>query len=431
MAETTPKTTSETTSESTPDGVSVIALENAHIVQSYKRPPFVVARGQGVTLYDTEGRAYTDWVAGIAVNALGYGDPGVTAAIQAAATGLIHTSNLYYTAPQAELAALLCEKSFADRVFFCNSGTEANEGAIKFARKVAHSSGRADKTGIVSFSHAFHGRTMGSLAMTPKEKYQAAFRPLMPDVQVAEYNDLDSARALISDRTAAVFVEPVQGEGGIHEATAEFLAGLRALCDQHGALLVFDEVQCGMGRTGELWSNTFSGIEPDIMTLAKPLAAGLPIGAILTTEHVASHIHPGDHGTTFGGGPFITGVARYVVERISQPEFLAQVREVGGYLKERLHELNSPLIVDVRGRGLMIGLELSVEVGPIIEAGYAHGLLMVNAGPNVIRFVPPLTIGKAEVDDLLGKLETLLVEAVRQHTPAPALATTGAEPQHD
>lgn len=385
----------------------IIGLENDHIVQSYKRPPFVLTRGEGVTVYDAEGKAYTDWVAGIAVNALGYGDAGLTTAIQQAATGLLHTSNLYYTAPQAQLAARLCELSFADRAFFSNSGAEANEGAIKFARKMAYDAGKHEKTELVCFTNAFHGRTLGTLSVTPKDKYQKAFKPLIPGAKVAEYNNIASAEAAIDENTAAVIVEPIQGEGGIHAATPEFLRALRDLCDRYNAVLIFDEVQCGVGRTGELWANT-GDVTPDIMTLAKPLAGGLPIGAILTTEAVASHIHPGDHGSTFGGGPFITGVAEYVVDRISQPEFLAHVREVGEYLKERLEEINSPLVTEVRGYGLMVGMELSVDVSPVIEAGYEHGLLMVNAGPNVIRFVPPLVIEKSHVDALVEKLTSIL-----------------------
>lgn len=388
----------------------IIQLESEHLVQSYKRPPFVLTRGEGMTVYDDQDRAYLDWVAGIAVNAFGYGDAGLAEAIQKASTGLLHTSNLYYTAPQAELAALLCQKSFADRVFFTNSGTEANEGAIKFARKVAYDSGSSDKTEIVSFSDAFHGRTMGSLALTPKEKYQGPFRPLMPGAVLGKFNDNASAESVIGPKTAAVFVEPVQGEGGIHAAEPVFLRALRRLCDQHGALLVFDEVQCGMGRTGTLWAHEVSGVAPDIMSLAKPLAGGMPIGAILTTNAVAEHIHPGDHGSTFAGGPFVTSVAKYVLERVSQPEFLAHVGEVGAYMKERLLELNSPLIKDVRGRGLMLGLELTVEVGPAVEAGYRHGLLMVNAGTHVIRFVPPLIATKADVDTLIERLTVILAD---------------------
>lgn len=387
---------------------AVIELENNNLVQSYKRPNFVLDHGKGMTLYDTEGNAYQDWVAGIAVNALGYGDAGLTQALQQASAGLVHTSNLYYTAQQAELAALLVEKSFADRAFFSNSGTEANEGAIKFARKVAYDSGNPAKTEIVHFSHAFHGRTMGSLALTPKEKYQKPFGPLMPGAVLAEFNNIASAEAAINENTAAVFIEPVQGEGGIHVATPEFLQALRALCDKFNAVLIFDEIQCGIGRTGTLWAYESLGVTPDIMTLAKPLAGGLPIGAILVTEAVASHIHPGDHGTTFGGGPFVTGVAKYIVERVSQPEFLAQVAEVGEYLQERLAEINSPLVKEVRGRGLMVGMELTVDVSPIVEAGYQHGLLLVNAGQEVIRFVPPLIAQKSDVDALVEKLTTIL-----------------------
>ncbi|MDZ4771255.1 MAG: aspartate aminotransferase family protein [Chloroflexota bacterium] len=386
----------------------IMADDAAHIVQTYKRAPFVLTRGEGMTLYDDAGNAYLDWVAGIAVNALGYGDPGLTAAIQRAAEGLLHTSNLYYTAPQVALAKALTERSFADRVFFSNSGTEANEGAIKFARRVAYDSGEADKVGLVCFSDAFHGRTMGTLSLTPKDKYQKPFKPLLADVIVARFNDLDSARDTITDRTAAVFIEPIQGEGGIYPANPEFLAGLRALCDQHGAMLVFDEVQCGVGRTGTLWAHETMGVTPDIMTLAKPLAGGLPIGAILTTEAVASHLHAGDHGSTFAGGPFITSVALYVLERIAEAGFLSHVRTVGAYLKERLEEINSPHIKEVRGYGLMVGLEMHVEVAPIVEAGYQHGLLLVNAGTHIIRFVPPLIAETGHVDMLVERLTGML-----------------------
>ncbi len=389
---------------------NIIAQENAHIVQTYKRPDFVLERGEGVTVYDTDGKAYLDWVAGIAVNALGYSDPELTRVIQDAATGLLHTSNLYYTAPQAELAAALCAKSFADRVFFTNSGTEATEGAIKFARKAAYDSGAPAKFEIVTFTSAFHGRSMGSLSITPKEKYQKPFMPMLQGAQVAEFNNIDSARALINDHTAAVFIEPVQGEGGIYAATPEFLRALRDLCDQHNALLIFDEVQCGMGRTGTLWAHEFSGVTPDIMTLAKPLAGGLPVGAILTTEAVAAHLHPGDHGSTFGGGPFITKVAGYVLDRVSQPAFLAHVQEVGDYLIERLSEINSPLIKEVRGRGLMVGVELTIDPTPLVEAGYQNGLLLVTAGVNTIRLVPPLIVEKQHVDTLVERLTLMLAE---------------------
>jgi len=249
---------------------------------------------------------------------------------------------------------------------------------------------------------------MGAVAVTPKEKYQKAFMPLMPGAVIAEFNNLESAKAAIGAKTAGVIIEPVQGEGGVNVATPEFLKGLRELCDQNGVVLIFDEVQCGLGRTGKLWAHEWSGVTPDIMTLAKPLAGGLPIGAILMTEKVASAMHPGEHGTTFGGGPLVTGVAKHVLGRIDQPEFLAHVSEVGDYLMERLSELNSPIIKEVRGKGLIVALELKVDVSNIIEKGYEQGLLMVNAGTNVIRFVPPLIIEKSNVDHLVEKLTTIL-----------------------
>jgi acetylornithine/N-succinyldiaminopimelate aminotransferase len=388
----------------------LIQDEHDVILQTYKRPPFVLVHGQGVHVFDSTGKSYLDWVAGIAVNALGYGDKDVQAVInQQLATGLIHTSNLYHTVPHVELAKLLTEKSFADRVFFTNSGTEANEGAIKFARKVAYEKGYHDKTELVSFSNAFHGRTMGSLSLTPKEKYQTGFKPLLPAIRGAVFNDIESARAVINANTAGVLIEPIQGEGGINVATPEFLAELRTLCDEHDALLIFDEIQCGMGRTGTLWAHEAYDVKPDIMTLAKPLAGGLPIGAILVTNAVASAIQVGNHGSTFAGNPFVTSVAKHVLERLSAPEFLAHVREVGGYLQEKLKSLTHPDIVEVRGRGLMVGLEFKREVDPIIQAGYEHGLLLVNAGTHVIRFVPPLIIEKHHVDTLYDKL-TLILE---------------------
>ncbi len=389
----------------------ILHLEQEYVVQTYKRPPFVLVHGEGVNLFDSDGNAYADWVAGIAVNALGYGDKDIMRAImQQAANGLLHTSNLYHTAPQAQLAALLTELSFADRVFFTNSGTEANEAAIKFARKLAYEKGQPDKHEIIAFSGAFHGRTMGSLTLTPKAKYQEPFKPLLPGVQIAQFNDIDSVKALINENTAAVFVEPVQGEGGIHIATPEFLRALRALCDRFDVLLIFDEVQCGVGRTGMLWAHEHSGVTPDIMTLAKPLAGGLPIGAALVTQRVADALHPGDHGSTFAGGLLVCETARTVLAKISQPDFLAHVRETGDYLLERLSEINSPLVQAVRGLGLMVGMQLNVDAAPLIEAGYRHGLLLVNAGPNVIRFVPPLIIEKHHVDALAGKLTTILQE---------------------
>jgi len=386
----------------------IIDLESRYVVHSYNRAPFVLAHGEGVYLYDTEGNRYLDLMAGIAVNALGYGDPELARVIAEQAADLIHVCNLYHTAPHAELAARLCELSFADRVFFNNSGSEANETAIKFARKWARQRGGDDKTQIVTFTNAFHGRTTGALAITPREKYQAPFRPLLPDVVTVPFNDITAAMSAIGPQTCAVFVEPVQGEGGIHEADADFLMALRKLCDSYSAALIFDEVQCGLGRTGTLWAYEAAGVTPDIMTLAKPLAGGLPIGAVLVTDSIAQAIQPGDHGSTFAGGPLVCRAAQVVLERVSWPGFLMHVREVGNYLKESLLALDSPLIKEVRGRGLMLGVELAVEAAQVIQAGYAHGLIMVNAGANVLRLVPPLIFEQEHVDELIDSLDAIL-----------------------
>jgi acetylornithine/N-succinyldiaminopimelate aminotransferase len=393
----------------------IIAMEHKYVMQTYRRPDFVLVRGEGARVFDSEGRAYVDGVAGIAVNALGHADPQLVATLQEAAQGLIHVSNLYHTQPHAELARSLVEHSFADRVFFCNSGTEAVEGALKFARKYArHTSlqGRGDKTAIVAFSGSFHGRTMGALSTTAPEKYRAPFEPLIPGVHFAPFNDPEAAEAAITDDVCAVIVEPIQGEGGIHPAQAAFLTRLRAACDRSGALLIFDEVQCGMGRTGYLWAHQFYDVTPDVMALAKPLANGLPIGAVLVTQAVADALEPGDHGSTFAGGPLICRLAGVVLERVSQPDFLAAVREKGEHLADRLAALvqASPLAQEARGRGLMWGVECQVEAASVIAAGYRHGVLVCAAGPNVVRLLPPLTITHAELDELVDGLAAAFEE---------------------
>lgn len=388
----------------------IIEAEKKYLVQTYARPPFVLTRGEGVYVFDADGKKYLDTAAGIAVNALGYNDPELVKAIQDAASGLLHTSNLFYTEPQVALAQALVEKSFADQVFLANTGTEAMEGAMKFARKYHKERGDANRTGFVAFRGSFHGRTMGALAATDSEKYQTPFRPLMPGVTFAEFGNLDSVGAAITSETAAVIIEPVQGEGGVYPASEAFLRGVRDLCDERGALLIFDEIQCGLGRTGKLWAHEHSGVTPDLMTLAKPLAGGLPIGALLMTDAVASAMHVGEHGTTFGGGPFITSVALSVFNRISDEKFLAHVTETGNYLIERLAEINSPHIKEVRGRGLMVGVELDVDAQEVLEKGYAHGLLLIKARERVVRFVPPLIFQKAHVDELVEKFSRVLTE---------------------
>lgn len=389
----------------------VIQNEQNYVLGVYSRPPFVLERGQGSTVYDSEGKSYLDCVAGIAVNVLGYSDPGINQAIsEAAQSGLLHVSNLYHTAPHARLAKQLCETSFADKVHFSLTGADANEGAFKFARRYAREQGHTDKYEIVAFSNAFHGRLFGSLAATPREKYQQPFQPLMPGVRFAEFNNLESAKAAMNEKVCAIIVEPIQGEGGIYPASPEFLQGLRALADQYDALLVFDEVQCGLGRAGTLWAYQGYGVEPDILTVAKPLAGGLPIGAILMRQKVADAMHKGDHASTFAGNPFTTHVANHVVERVSQPEFLAEVKEKGEYLMELLAELNSPHVKEIRGRGLIVGVELDIEAGPVVSKGYEQGILLVSAGPNIVRFVPPLTISREELATAAGILGDILRE---------------------
>ena len=394
----------------------VIQKDKQFSVPVAGRPDFVLERGAGVTVYDADGKAYTDWVAGIAVNSLGYGDKELMDVVaKQMSTGLIHVSGLYHTQALTDLAELLCANSFADKAYFCNSGAEANEGALKFARKLAYVNERENKTKVVSFSKAFHGRTLGALSVTPTEKYQTPFKPMVPGAVVGEFDNINSAKELIDRDTVAVIVEPIQGEGGINLASDEFLRALRQLCDEHDAVLIFDEIQCGMGRTGELWAHTSSGVSPDIMTLAKPLAGGLPIGAILVTEEVGGAMQPGDHGSTFSGGAVVMRAGEMVVKRILSPGFLEHVKEVGDYLLERLEEINSPHITDVRGRGLMAAIEISVPPADIVAQGYEHGLLLVNSGPDAIRFIPPLIIEKQHVDELVEKL-TLILEGIQNES---------------
>ncbi len=399
------------------DGEQLKILDDRYILHTYARAPFVLERGEGFYVYDTEGKGYLDFVSGIAVNALGHGDPGLLAAIVSQANRLMHVSNLYLTAPQVRLAKMLVDASFADKVFFCNSGTEAAEAAIKFARKWAYqrkggSSGGADKTEILAFSNAFHGRTMGALSLTPRAQYQDPFRPLMPGAKFATYNDLASADALLDERTCACIVEPVQGEGGVHPADPAFLQGLRRLCDEREVLLIFDEIQCGLGRTGALWAHTPYGITPDILTLAKPLGGGLPIGATLVTQAVADAITPGDHGSTFAANPVVCAAAEAVLSRILAPGFLAQVQSMGGYLKARLEELKArhSVIEEVRGIGMIWGIATAVDVDPLVNKCYAKGLLACKAGSRVLRLLPPLVVGQAQIDEAVSILEDVFNE---------------------
>ncbi|MFW6042618.1 MAG: aspartate aminotransferase family protein [Chloroflexota bacterium] len=378
----------------------VVRDEASYLVPTYVRPEIVFERGEGVYLYDTDGNRYLDFMAGIAVNALGHADAEWVRAVSEQARRLTHVSNLYHTAPHVELAQRLVQNSFADRVFFCNSGSEANETALKFARKYARRvSERDSKTKLVAFSGSFHGRTMGALSATYKSKYRDPFGPLVPNVEFAPYNDPEAAAQIIDGDTCAVIVEPIQGEGGVNPATPNFLRALRTLCDDHDAVLIFDEVQCGLGRSGYLWAHLSYGVEPDIMTLAKPLAGGLPIGVTLVREDIAMVMEPGDHGSTFAAGPLVCRAAQVVFDRVNDSAFLDDVQQNGKHLRHCLRQLGSPLIEEVRGQGLLIGLQFSWPVKALMAEARQRGLLIINAGEEVIRICPPLTITRPEIEE--------------------------------
>ncbi|MDF1500901.1 MAG: aspartate aminotransferase family protein [Anaerolineales bacterium] len=390
-------------------------LEGRFMVQTYGRHDVLFVRGHGVRLFDHEGNEYLDMAAGIAVNALGHSDPDMIRTIRDQAWNLVHVSNFFYTRPQIELAEALVKCSFADRVFFTNSGSEANETALKFARKWARRTHGADKNQVVAFTGAFHGRSMGALSLTHKQDYRDPFQPLLTGVHFAEFNDEESASEKITDETCAVFVEPVQGEGGVVPATSLFIQRLRQLCDRHNALLVFDEVQCGLGRTGSLWAHEPYGIAPDIMTLAKPLAGGLPIGVTLVREEVAAVIEKGEHGSTFGGGPVVCAAGKLTLARVKDPQLLQQVRENGQILREALENLPGDAVQDVRGAGLLIGVELSHEVKPLIQAALNHRLVLINAGPKVIRMCPPLTISAHQIEEAVTILSRCIADVWNSH----------------
>jgi predicted acetylornithine/succinylornithine family transaminase len=388
----------------------IIRKEANYILGTYPRPPFVLVQGHGLSVFDAAGVEYLDFGSGIAVNTLGHSNADIAEAVQGQINQLSHISNLYYSTPQVELAEQLCHLSFADKVFFSNSGAEAVEAALKLARKHARLQHGPGKTQFVAFRGGFHGRTFGSLSVTSREIYQAPFRPLIPQVSFAAYNDIVAAQKLINPDTCAVIVEPIQGEGGMHVASLEFMEALRQQCDQFGALLIVDEVQTGMGRTGKLWAYQHFGIEPDIMTLAKSLGGGLPIGATLLTDTVAQSIDFGDHGSTFGGGPVVSRVAQVVLGRVSDPAMLDHVMSMSDYLLKKLTSLKTPRIKQIRGLGLMIGIELDNEVKPILSEGYKQGILLLSAGPNVLRLLPPLIISREEVDRFIQVMHVLLVE---------------------
>lgn len=387
-------------------GTSVAsAREDADcLLNTYGHRELVFTRGAGHHLYDAEGREYLDFTSGIAVNCLGHCDQGWAEAVEMQAGTLVHTSNMYLTLPQVDLAEKLVKLSFADKVFFCNSGTEANEAAIKFSRKVHFAEGQPREQ-FVAFENSFHGRTMGSLALTWKDKYRKPFAPLMPSVKFLKYNTEDLTG--ISEHTSAVFVEPIQGEGGVVPGTSAFLRALRRRCDEVGALLVFDEVQSGLGRSGRLFAYELGGVVPDMLTLAKPLAGGLPIGAVLLSNKVASAIQPGDHGSTFAGAPVVCAAANYTINRLSDPGFLANVRSMGERLRAGLRSLAEPRGLTVRGEGLLNGVVFNTaeSCSAVQRAAQERGLLVLTAGAgNVLRILPALTVTASEVDEALAVL---------------------------
>jgi len=376
----------------------------------YKRAPIELVRGEGVELFDADGRAYLDFTAGIAVNALGYGDDGLREALRAAADGLIHVSNLFRTAPGEQLAARLVELSFADQVFFCNSGAEANEGAFKFARKWARSTVGAAKTDIIALRGAFHGRLFASLAATDRPSYRAPFRPLAGGVSIVERDIKDLAIILDAETVAAVIVEPVQGEGGVRVLDRGFIRELHALTRERQVALIFDEIQCGMGRTGSLFAYEQIGVEPDMLTLAKPMAGGLPMGAVLLSNRIASTINAGEHGTTFGGGPFVASVALHVLERVSDPTLLSHVASAGQWIGDQLQGISERTgrVRAIRGIGFMWGIDVGEPAGEVVARARDAGLLILTAGDHTVRLLPPLVMTRDDLARGLAILEQVI-----------------------
>ena len=382
------------------------------LMHTYNRYQIVLERGEGVYLYDTEGKKYLDFAAGIAVFALGYGNKEYNDALKAQIDKLLHTSNLYYNVPTTEAAKKLVKASGLDRVFFTSSGTEAIEGAVKLARKYYYKKHGISDSEIISMNHSFHGRSMGALSITGTKKYREAFEPLIGGVEFADFNNLESVKALVGEKTSAIIIEPVQGEGGLYPSTKEFIEGVRKLCDEKDILLIFDEIQCGMGRTGEMFAYQNFDTKPDILTCAKALGCGVPVGAFVATEKVASAFEPGDHGTTYGGNPFVTAAVNKVFDLFESDKILDHVKEITPYLTQKLDELVSKydFLVERRGMGLMQGLEFNIPVKDIIPKVMNKGLILIAAGTHVIRFVPPLIIQKRHVDEMIAIFDQCLSE---------------------
>ena len=380
------------------------------LLHTYNRFSLVLDHGEGVYLYDTDKKAYLDFAAGIAVCALGYSNEAYKNALKDQVDKLLHTSNLYYNVPTIEAAKKALKASGMDRIFFTNSGTEAIEGAIKAAKKYAYTRDGHAGHEIIAMKHSFHGRSIGALSVTGNAHYQEPFAPLMPGVKFAEYNNLESVKELVTDKTCAVIMETVQGEGGIYPANPAFIEGVRRLCDEKDILLILDEIQCGMGRTGEMFAWQNYGVKPDIMTCAKALGCGVPVGAFFLTQRVADKsLAPGDHGTTYGGNPFVGAAVSAVFDQFKACDILGHVKEVAPYLEQKLDELveKYDFLVTRRGKGLMQGVVCKLPVGKV--AALEQGLIVITAGADVLRFVPPLVIEKQHVDEMIEKLEKALL----------------------
>ena len=381
------------------------------LLHTYNRYQIVLDKGRDVYLYDTDGIKYLDFVSGIGVFALGYGNKAYNDALKAQIDKLIHTSNYYYNLPAIQAAKKLKDVSGMDRVFFTNSGAEAIEGAIKAARKYAYLKDGTTDHEIIAMNHSFHGRTFGALSVTGNPKYREPFEPMIGNVRFADLNDLESVRSQITDKTCAILLEPVQGEGGIVPARPEFLKGVKALCQEKDILLILDEIQCGMGRTGYMFAWQRCGVKPDIMTTAKALGCGVPVGAFLMTEEVARNsLEAGDHGTTYGGNPLACAAIEKVLDLFEENHIIENVREVAPYLEQRLDQLKDRYgcILERRGTGLMQGLVFDGPVREVIERALENGLILINAGPNIIRFLPPLIISKANIDEMIEILESCI-----------------------
>jgi acetylornithine/N-succinyldiaminopimelate aminotransferase len=385
-------------------------LADSYMFHTYGRVPLTLIRGEGCRVWNEEGKEYLDFVGGIAVCALGHSSPLVTRVLEEQSRKLVHVSNLYYTRPQAELARLLVENSFADRVFFCNSGAEANEAAIKLARRYANEQFGPGRHTIISMVNSFHGRTMATLSATGQKKVRVGFDPLLEGFVFVPFNDLSALAQALDDSVCAVMLEPIQGEGGVVCPEPEYLKRVRQLCTDRKIALIFDEVQVGMGRTGKLFAHEHYGVIPDIMTLAKALGNGLPIGAMLSTEELSKAFTPGSHATTFGGTPLVTAVSKAVVQSLLEDGWIAHCREVGDYFKERLGDLarKHPCIRGIRGLGLILGMELDRPGAPVVEACLKDGFLINCTQETVLRFIPPLIVKNREIDSLIEALDRIL-----------------------